>query len=302
MKVIRHDNLKAAVVRACLYDPDVNAIYEAFSKHWGFTALPTRPRNAQENGKEERSGGYVKDNALKGRRFNSLAEQNAHLRKWNRTIARLRIHGTTRQQVWMHYLETDNPALGPLAPEPFPLFECGSRTVHPDGHVEVAGAFYPVPAQLLGERVQVRWDSRLVRVFHRDTLMACHVRVAPGQFARSEGQDPSALNSSQQALLHKLLGRCERVGTDLHAWAAAAVAERGVRAIRLIQGVLRLTRQHAREAVLHAARLATEQRLFRYKDLKRLAEQGVTRPAQLQLLAEHATIRPMEHYRLEDLP
>ena len=302
VQVIRHDNLKAAVVRACLYDPDVNAIYSAFAEHWGFTALPTRPRNPKENGKEERSGGYVKGNALKGRRFNSLAEQNAHLRKWNRTIARLRIHGTTRKQVWTHYLETDHLALGALAPEPFPLFECGTRTVHPDGHVEVAGAFYPVPAQLLGERVQVRWDSRLVRVFHRDTLMACHVRVAPGQFARCEGQDPSALRSSQQALLHKLLGRCECVGQDLRGWAADAVAERGVRAIRLIQGVLRLTRHHTREAVLHAARIATAQRLFRYKDLKRLAEQGDTRPTQLQLLAEHASIRPMEHYRLEDLP
>jgi len=28
VQVIRHDNLKAAVVRACLYDPDANAIYE----------------------------------------------------------------------------------------------------------------------------------------------------------------------------------------------------------------------------------------------------------------------------------
>ena len=37
-----------------------------------FTPLPTRPRNPQENGKQERSGGYVKDNALKGRRFARL--------------------------------------------------------------------------------------------------------------------------------------------------------------------------------------------------------------------------------------
>jgi transposase len=109
-KVIRHDNLKAAVVRACLYDPDSNEIYEAFARHWGFTPLPTKPRNPQENGKQERSGGYVKDNALKGRRFNSLEEQNEHLRRWNRTVARLRIHGTTRRQVITHFLEIDNPA------------------------------------------------------------------------------------------------------------------------------------------------------------------------------------------------
>jgi transposase len=93
-QVVRHDNLKAAVVRACLYDPDNNTIYQAFAAHWSFTSLPTQPRHPQENGKQERSGGYVKDNALKGRRFNSLDEHNAFLRQWNRTVARLRIHGT----------------------------------------------------------------------------------------------------------------------------------------------------------------------------------------------------------------
>ena len=145
VKVVRHDNLKAAVVRACLYDPDVNPVYEAFSKHWGFTPLPTRPRNPPENGKQERSGGYVKDNALKGRPFGSLAEQNQYLRHWNRTIARLRIHGTTRNQVFTHYEETDKKALQPLAADPFAIFDCGTRTVHPDGHVEVEGSFYPGP-------------------------------------------------------------------------------------------------------------------------------------------------------------
>jgi transposase len=98
-KVVRHDNLKTAVVRACLFDPDVNEFYAALAKHWDYTHLPTRPRNPWENGKQERSLGYVKDNALKGRRFNSLAEQSEYLQRWNRIVVRLRIHGTTRRHV-----------------------------------------------------------------------------------------------------------------------------------------------------------------------------------------------------------
>jgi len=105
--VVRHDNMKVAVVRACVYDPDSHEVYLAFARHWGFTPLPTQPRRPQENGKQERSGGYVKDNALKGRRFESLEAHNAHLRHWNRTIARLRIHGTTRRQVWTHFVEVE---------------------------------------------------------------------------------------------------------------------------------------------------------------------------------------------------
>ena len=299
-KVIRHDNMKAAVVRACLYDPDVNEIYAAFARHWGFTPLPTRPGNPQENGKQERSGGYVKDNALKGRRFDSLAEQNEHLRRWNRTIARLRIHGTTRRQVYAHFIEAEKQALQPLASEPFAFFRTGQRTIHPDGHVEVDGAFYPAPLHLLGQKIRVRWDHNLVRLYHDETQVAVYTRLRPGQFAPRSGE-ATVESSSQKAFAHKLLGRCERVGTPLREWAESALEERGVRALRLIQGVLGLTRLHPRERVLAAARTATTHRLFRYKDLQRLTEQHAAKsPAQL-LLTEHPSIRPLTDYRLEDL-
>ncbi len=300
VRVVRHDNLKAAVVRACLYDPDTNIIYTAFSKHYGFTALPTRPRNPRENGKQERSGGYVKDNALKGRRFDSLGECNAHLRRWNRTIARLRIHGTTRRQVFTHYLESDKPALQPLPAEPFAPFDCGDRIVHPDGHVEVNGAFYPAPSHLLGLSIQVRWDRHLVRLYHNHLQVAVHTRVPAGQFAPRPGQSPTEMVSSQRGFLERLLGRCERVGPDLRLWGEAAFHERGERAFRLLQGALDLTRAHPKEALLRAARLALEHHLFRYRDLRRLTTQNAGEPQQRTLIDVHPTIRPLTHYRLEE--
>lgn len=300
-KVIRHDNLKAAVVRACLYDPDSNEVYAAFAKHWGFTPLPTRPRNPKENGKQERSGGYVKDNALKGRRFDSLEQQNAHLRHWNRTIARLRIHGTTRRQVWTHFIESERSALQPLPTETFEFFECGDRKVHPDCHVEVKGSFYPVPTHLLGRTLQARWNDRLVRLYHEQQLVAVHPRVVPGRYAPRPGGHPAEAPAAQRAFVEGLLGRCSQVGSELRDWAEEALQERGVRAIRLIQGVLRLTRQHPRERLLHAARQATEHRLFRFRDIKRLVEQGRSQPKRSPLLDQHPSIRPMTDYRLEDL-
>jgi len=295
--VLRHDNLKAAVVRACFYDPDVNEVYLAFATHWGFTPLPTQPRHPQENGKQERSGGYVKDNALKGRRFDSLEEQNAFLRQWNRTIARLRIHGTTRRQVWTHFLEAEQPALQPLAAEAFPFFRAGERTVHADGHVEVAGAFYPVPLALLGQRVRVQWDARLVRVLHADTLAAVHRTVTAGTYAPRAGEADAS--TRQQGFVDRLLGQCERVGPALRQWADAAVAARGVRAIRLIQGVLQLTRRFPRERLLAAVRTAHAQQQFRYQTIRRLVEAAPLVAAPVLLTADPA-IRPMTQYTLED--
>jgi hypothetical protein len=243
----------------------------------------------------------VKSNALKGRRFSSLHEQNQYLRHWNRTIARLRIHGTTRRQVFTHYEETDKKALQPLASEPFAIFERGTRTVHPDGHVEVDGAFYPVPAHLLGVEVETRWDARLVRVFHGERPVAVHARVRPGEWARRPGEQSQEPTSSQRAYVGKLIATCARVGPALKEWAEAAYVERGVRALRLIQGALHLVRKHPKEAVLHAAKKALAHHLFRYKDLRRLTEQADSAPAQRSLLDVHEAIRPMNEYRLEDL-
>jgi len=300
-RVIRHDNLKAAVVRACFYDPDTNEVYQAFAAHWGFTPLPTRPRNPSESGKQERSGGYVKSNALAGRRFESLEDHNAYLRHWNRTIARLRIHGTTRQQVWTHFLATDRPALQPLAPEPFVLFSCGERTVHADGHVQVEGAYYPVPVHLIGYLVRVRHDPHLVRIYHADALVAVHPRQVPGTWAPRPGGPPAEAPYAQQAFVARLLGRCERVGPELHRWAEAALDHRGVRAIRLIQGALRLARTHPRERLAWAAAQANRRQCFRYRVLKRLVEQAAARSKAPALIDTHPSIRPMTHYRLEEV-
>lgn len=295
--VVRSDNLKAAVVRACLFDPDSQDVYLAFAAHWGFTPLPTQPRRPEENGKQERSGGYVKDNALKGRRFDSLDAQNAFLRHWNRTVARLRIHGTTRRQVWTHFVEVEQRALHPLASEAFPLFASGERTVHTDGHVEVAGAFYPVPLALLGQRVRVRWDTHLVRIFDGDTLVMVHARVAAGVFAPRAGE-PEA-SSRQQAFVDRLVGQCERVGPAVKQWADAALAARGVRAIRLIQGVLALTRRHPRERILAAVTEAHTHQHFRYQTIRQLVERTPVRPTQA-LATNDPAIRPMTQYTLED--
>ena len=295
--VIRHDNLKAAVVRACFFDPDSHDVYLAFAAHWGFTPLPTQPRHPQENGKQERSGGYVKGNALKGRRFDSLDAHNAFLRHWNRTIARLRIHGTTRRQVWTHFVEVEQRALQPLALDAFPYFTAGERTVHTDGHVEVAGAFYPVPLALLGQRVRVRWDAHLVRVFQGDTLVMVHARVAAGVFAPRAGE--AEASTRQQAFVDRLVGQCERIGPPFRQWADAALAARGVRAIRLIQGVLGLTRRHPRERVLAAVTEAYAHQHFRYQTIRQLVERTPARPAPT-LVTEDPAIRPMTQYTLED--
>jgi transposase len=301
VQVVRHDNTAAGVSRACFFDPDSNTTYLAFARHWAFTPLPTKPYSPSENGKQERAGGYCKHNAYrKGQRFESLAEHNAHLRRWNERWARTRIHGTTRRQVWAHFTESDLPALRSCPLENFALFECGTRKVAVDAHIKVAGSFYPVPLRLVGEQVHVRWDAHLVRVFSEDEEVALHARVGPGRWALRPGHDPSELTSTQTSHLEWLKRRSSEVGPELRRWADAAHEERGIRALRLLQGVLRLADKHSRAQMRRAASDALEQRLFRYAAFQRLAARPAPPAPERVLTHTDPVIRPIEQYSMVD--
>jgi len=275
-QVVRHDNLKAAVVRACLYDPDVSELYAAFADHWGFVGLP---------------------NALRGRRFEAgLEEMNAFLQRWNRTVAQLRIHGTTRQQVLAHFLAVERPCLRPLPGERFSLFEVGTRTVHPDGHVEVAAAFYSVPHHLIGQSVRVHWDEHLVRIYLAGTAVAVHTRGPAGSWSTRPEHRPPHKPASQSAWEATLLAKVERIGEHALAWAKEAIKEREVRSYRLLQGVVALTRKHPRELVDWACGVALERRCFRYRALRRIVEEAAARAPAPQLLQRHPVIRELADY------
>jgi hypothetical protein len=299
-RVVRLDNLKAGVARACLYDPDINELYAAFAKHWGFVPLPCRPRHPEEDGVVERGGRYLKDNALKGRKFDSPDELDTFLKHWNRTVARVRIHGRTCKQVYTHFLEVEKPALKPLPAERFNFFEVGTRIVHLDGYVEVGRAFYSVPDRLLGEEVRVYWDERLIRIYHQGQCVGVYTKAPAGAFRSLDEHRPAHKPARQQAYQENLLAKAAHIGPRAVGWAKEAIEERDVRAYRLLQGMISLTRNHPRERVDWACGIALEYRLFRYKALRRLTEQAAARaPAQLPLIQSHDIIRELSEYAKE---
>src|SRR5712692_7215834 len=108
------DNLRAAVSKADWFDPEINPKVRSLAEHYGTILLPTRPYTPRHKGKVERGVDYVQENALKGRTFTSLDEQNRFLLDWEQTVADTRIHGTTRQQVGARFVALERAALQPL--------------------------------------------------------------------------------------------------------------------------------------------------------------------------------------------
>ncbi len=194
------DNLKAGVIRADWFDPDLNPKLEEFARYYGTVILPTKPAMPRHKGKIEAGIKYAQNNAVAGRKFTSLGEQNRFLTDWERTVADTRIHGTTRQQVGKLFTTVEQPALRPLPAGLFPVFEEAPRTVHRDGHVEFRSAYYSVPPEYAGRRVWVRRETRLVRIYNtRRQQIALHAEAQPGKFTT----DPAHIHSRKRHIIER---------------------------------------------------------------------------------------------------
>lgn len=235
------DNLAEGVLEPDIYDPSLNPLYRDLLTHYGAVALPCRVRDPDRKGKVERGVGHAKNTPLKGLRFESLAEAQAYLDRWEHNWADTRIHGTTKRQVAVMFAE-EKPALVPLPVEPFRHYAFGDRRVNLDGCVEVEAAYYSTPPGWIGRQVKVQWDGRTVRLLDPRTgqLLREHLRQQRGGYRIPDEDRPAKTPRSTQ----HLLARCARVGDHAGSLAEHMYRTDGVVAIRRILGLLSLARKH----------------------------------------------------------
>jgi transposase len=290
------DNLRAAVTRADWYDPEINPKVAEFCRHYGTVIMPTRPAMPRHKGKVEAGVKYSQNNAVKGRSFTSLAEQNLFLSDWERTVADTRIHGTTRQQVIKVFNEVERSKLLPLPASLFPVFEEAPRSVHRDGYVEVQRAYYSVPPEYVGRQVWVRWESRLVRIFNqRREQIALHALAEPGKFTTDPLHQHSPYRRVIQRNLDYLLDRARLIGKQTGTWAEAMIQQRGPIGTRVLHGLLTLAGKHPVAALEAAAEKALHHGTWRLRDLRLLLDRAGPSP-QLDFLETHPLIRSLDAY------
>ena len=294
-KTLVIDNLRAAVSHADWYEPEIVPKMAAFCRHYGTVVLPTRPRHPEHKGKVERGVGYVKGNGLKGRVFESLAEENAYLRWWEEHVADQRIHGTTRRHVARCFEERERAALLPLPPMLFPAYEEGRRAVHRDSYVEVKHAYYAVPEEYVGLTVWAHWDTRTVRIFNlRMESIAMHARLEPGTFStRMPGRNG---RSSVNRTAEYWCQRAGQIGPWSGEWAQRVHAERGIESIRALMGLWHLGRRVGCSAMERVCQQALDRGgALRLRHLRQLLKDK-PETQQLTFLNQHPLIRDLDEY------
>ena len=175
------DNARALILShdAASREVVLNPKLHAFARHWGFQVRACAPYRPRTKGKDERGVGYVKRNAIAGRRFGSFPALEAHLVAWTRDVADLRLHGTTGEPPMARFARNEAGRLKPLPRcGPFLAMRELSRRVGSDCAVELDTNAYSVPWRLIGERVRVLVTAETVRVTHAGVVVASHRRSA----------------------------------------------------------------------------------------------------------------------------
>lgn len=192
-KVVIPDNMATAVTKADPLEPVLNQTFVEYAQSRGFVIDPARVRSPQDKPRVERTVAFVQSSFWAGEDFGCLTEAQAAAELWCRSRAGMRDHGTTHRHPIEVFNEEEAPVLLPAPTSPYDLPVYKSAKVHRDHHIQVGKALYSVPGDLIGRTVEVRADSRLVKIFDRGQLVKCHGRLPAG----GRVTDPADLPSTK---------------------------------------------------------------------------------------------------------
>jgi transposase len=245
-KVLIPDNLKPVVTNADAVNPTLSVGWLDYAQHVGFGTDPARVRSPQDKPRVERAVQYVRGNFWAGETFTSLAEAQERAEDWCRGRAGMRIHGTTQARPAQAFAELEAGCLLPVpAGYDVPVFK--QVKVHRDFHVEIARALYSVPEQYLGQRLDARADSELVKLYTSGPaggrLVKTHPRQPPG--GRSTHREDLPEEKTGYALrdLTKLIGVCAAHGESIGIYAERLLDDplpwTRMRSVYRLQGLVR---------------------------------------------------------------
>jgi transposase len=175
------DNMRAAVVKSNRYEPIFNRTFLEYSQYQGFIIDPAVARHPQGKATVERQIPYVRENFFKGEEFIDPEHVQREAVKWCTEVAGMRIHGTTRKRPRIVFDEQEKTLLLPLRDERFDIPKWSSCKVHPDHHIRFSNALYSLPTEYIGKKVEIRADSRLMRIYYEGAVIKTHPLMPEGK-------------------------------------------------------------------------------------------------------------------------
>jgi transposase len=290
------DNLREGVMTPDLYEPALNPVYATTLAHYGVVADVCRVGDPNRKGTVERAIQYTQDTALKGRRFESIEEQNTWLAHWEERWAAPRIHGRKKRQILEMFAE-EQPHLRPLPLESMRYFRQETRTVDDAGTVQVDGSFYSAGWAPLYSQVIVRVYGEEIEV--RD-LDGTPLRRHPKSLRKGHYEIPAAdriFNPSRETA--RLLGKARQIGPHSGELAKQLFARLGRPGQKALYGLSNLPRHYTCAQIEAACARVLQSQSVSYQAIKRILEHQAqnTAPAATALHQADPAIRPIDDYQ-----
>ena len=276
------DNLKSAVIKACLYEPEINRTYADLATHYDTAILPTRPRKPKDKAKVEAAVLLATrwiTARLRNNTFFSLDELNAAIGPLRDQLnAKPSRHlGASRQQL---FEELDKPALKPLPVEPYVYAEWKECRVGLDYHIDVGRHYYSVPYQLLKQKIWVRITSRTIEAFCKGKRVAAHARIS-GNYQHSTLSDHMPANHRFRAdwTPERMRKQAARIGPNTEALIEVILRERRhpEQGFRSCLGILRLAKSYGADRLEAACERALEINARSYTSVKSILQNHLDR-------------------------
>lgn len=281
------DNLKAAITRACYYEPQVQRSYADLAEAYGFRLAPCPIGQPQMKGIVESGVKYVKNSFVPLRDFRSLADANDQLRQWILGPAGNRLHGTTHERPLTRFAEVERYLLQPLPPRPVELVEWVHVKLHSDCHVQFAKCRYSAPHALVHQWFWLRASETSVRLFRDHELIAIHPRLwQPGSRSTVDQHLPPEALAYKRQDPQWCRRQAEDIGPCCRELVEALFADRVLDNLRPAQGLIRLGQSYGSGRLEAACARALSHGSPHYRTVKTILQRG----ADQQPLADRATV------------
>ncbi|MHC4894586.1 MAG: IS21 family transposase [Planctomycetota bacterium] len=303
------DQLRSAVSKPHLYDPDVNSTYADLARHFDVVVIPARPRKPKDKAKVE-TGVQLAQRwilaRLRNETFFSLAALNQRIRELNDELNRRPMRGYGGQCRRERFEALDRPALKPPPTDAYVYSDWKKVTVNIDYHVDVERHLYSVPYQLVGERLEARYSEKTVELLYRGRRVAAHRRShRVGGFTTNSEHMPKAHRQHAEWSPSRLIRWAAKFGPATEQLVTRILEERPhpEQGYRACLGILRMGKRYGDARVEAAAHRALLTGIRRVRQFEAILKNGLDRmgtaglvPSQGAPTIAHDNVRGPNYY------
>lgn len=182
------DNLKAAIVKANPYEPDINRVLEDFANHYNTVVVPARVAKPKDKALVENQVKIIYTRVyarLRNTQFFDLLSLNRAIEE------NILLHNQTRMQKKAFcreekFLADEKSKLKDLPVYPFQIKYYKDYKVAKNNFICLTqdNHYYSVPHTLIGQKVKVIYTRSMVYIFHNRAQVAIHIRnYKPGGYS-----------------------------------------------------------------------------------------------------------------------